>query len=257
MVETPDPFTHHPELRDKIEDPAEATFYRNFSVEAFFADKPELHWVFDLLYSVETREEIRRDALAAHTGGDLWVFGYGSLMWNPAIHFTEVRRATLSGHARRFILKDTLGGRGTREAPGLMAALDVGAHCEGLVFRIREDDIETETEVLWRRECIMPAYLPRFVTAEVEGAPVRALTFLANRAAEAIEPDLTFEEQVHLIATGAGFLGSSREYLASVVDHFAALDIHDEACVRLLTAVDKHPAPVREPSSLSDGVPGK
>jgi len=257
MAEPPDPFTHHPELRDKIEDPAEAAFYRTLNIKTLFADKPELQWVIDLLYSDETREQIRRDALAAHLGGDLWVFGYGSLMWNPAIHFTEVRRATLSGHARRFILKDTLGGRGTREAPGLMAALDVGGLCEGLVFRIREEDIETETEILWRRECIMPAYLPRFVTAEVEGAPVRALTFIADRAADALEPDLSFEEQVHLIATGTGFLGSSRDYLASIVDHFAALGIHDEACVRLLTAVDKHPAPVRETSSLQDGAPGK
>ena len=97
MAATPDPFAHHPELRDKIEDPAEATFYRNFSVETLFADKPELHWVLDLLHSDETREEIRRAALAQHPGGDLWVFGYGSLMWNPAFHFAEVRRATLPG----------------------------------------------------------------------------------------------------------------------------------------------------------------
>jgi len=239
MAATPDPFAHHPELRDKIEDPAEATFYRNFSVETLFADKPELHWVLDVLHSDETREAIRRSALADHPGGDLWVFGYGSLMWNPAFHFAEVRRATLPGHARRFILKDVYGGRGTRETPGLMAALDAGALCEGLAFRIAETDIEAETEILWRRECILPSYLPAFVTLELGGAPVRALTFVADHAAETIRPDLTFDDQVHLIATGTGFLGSSRDYLASIVEHFVALDIHDEDCVALLEAVDR------------------
>ena len=75
--------------------------------------------------SAEAREASRRVTLASHTG-DLWVFAYGSLMWDPAMDFTEVRRAWLPGHARRFILCDIYGARGTPEAPGLMAALDWG-----------------------------------------------------------------------------------------------------------------------------------
>lgn len=257
MANTPDPFAHHPELRDMIEDPGAATFYRRFNVRALFAEKPELRWVIDLLHSDEEREDIRRAALADHEGGDLWIFAFGSLMWNPAFHFAEVRRASLSGYARKFILRDIFGGRGTREAPGLMAALDVGPRCEGLVFRIRAEDIETETEILWRRECIGPGYLPTYLTADIDGGQVRALTFLADHTAEGIAPDLTFEEQVHLIATGAGFLGSSREYLAGIVDHFAALGIHDADCAALLEAVNRHPAPAGQATDPANAGAGR
>ncbi|HCQ66628.1 MAG TPA: hypothetical protein DIU07_16425, partial [Rhodobacteraceae bacterium] len=64
MAETPDPFAHHPDLRDKIEDPAVATFYRNFSVATLFADKPDHHWVLEVRHGDETREALRRAALA-------------------------------------------------------------------------------------------------------------------------------------------------------------------------------------------------
>lgn len=235
-----DPFRHHPELRDRIADPAEATFYRTFNAEAFFAGKPEFEAFLEALNSDEQRDAIRADTLARHEGGDLWVFGYGSLMWNPAFHFTEVRRATLDGYARRFAVVDRLGGRGTPEAPGLMAALDRGAGCEGLVFRIAEDMIAAETEILWRRECIVPGYIPTFVTAHANGTPIRALTFLADHDADDIEPDLSFDEQVHLIATGEGFLGSSRDYLVNIVGHFEAMGIRDDGCAALLGAVDRY-----------------
>ena len=95
-----------------------------------------------------TREGLRRAALREHEG-DLWVFAYGSLIWDPALIFTEVRRAYAPHHARRFILEDTYGGRGTVEAPGLMAALDAGAGCHGLCYRIAAEAVEHETEILF------------------------------------------------------------------------------------------------------------
>jgi hypothetical protein len=76
-----------------------------------------------------------RAALEGHEG-DLWVFGYGSLIWDPALEFAEVRRAFAPNHRRRFILEDIYGGRGTPNGPGLMAALDDGDGCNGLCFRI-------------------------------------------------------------------------------------------------------------------------
>jgi len=253
VAPTPDPFAHHPELRDRIEDPAAATFFRTLNVETLFADKPELHWALELLYGDATREEMRRAALADHAGGDLWIFAYGSLMWNPALHFTDVRRARVTGFARRFILEDIYGGRGTREQPGLMAALDTGEACDGLVFRIAAADIETETEILWRRECFGPGYLPTFVTADLGDGTVRALTFLADHGTDAIRADLSFEDQVAMIATGTGFLGSSRDYLANLVAHFAALGIDDADCTTLLDAVDRHPGG----AGVADGAPSE
>ena len=84
--------------------------------------------------------------------------------------------------------------------------------------------------------------LPRFVTAEAGGEPLKALTFLADHDTEAIWPDLTFDEQVHFIAQGEGFPGTSRDYLASIVSHFAALGIEDECRATLLSAVDRRRA---------------
>lgn len=232
-----DPFAHHPELRDKIVDASEAEFYRAFSVETVFGDRPDLKWVADQMYSDDVREAKRAEVLAEHEG-DLWVFAYGSLMWNPALYFAEVRRAHVPGYARQFTLMDIYGGRGTREVPGLQAALDAGGGCDGLAFRIEAARVEEETEVLFRREMIGPGYLAVFVEAQIGAERVPALTFVADHATDIIDADLGFDDQVRMIATGEGFLGTSYEYLANVVRNLRALGIRDTACEALLSAVE-------------------
>ena len=97
------------------------------------------------------------------------------------------------------ILKDLYGARGTFESPGLMAALDKGLGCEGLLFRIACDNIEEETEILWRREQVGPAYKSAFVEALVPNRRITALTFVADHDAEMIDANLTREEQIHYI----------------------------------------------------------
>lgn len=144
-------FSYHPELEEKIVSPL-SSFFRTFSVESIFEENPELHWVLELLHTDDDREQSREQTLAARRGNDLWVFAFGSLMWDPAFLFAEVRRALVPGYSRQFLLKDIYGGRGTKEAPGLMAALDKGGCCEGLAFRITANDVDAETEILWRRE---------------------------------------------------------------------------------------------------------
>lgn len=239
LDETTDPFAHHPELRGKIKYP-ETSYFRAFTVERAFADKPHLQWVLEFVYSDEERERSRAQTLADHRG-DLWVFAYGSLMWDPAFRFADVRRAAATGFARKFILKDIYGGRGTREDPGLMAALDPGECCDGLAFRIAAADVEAETEILWRREVIGPGYTPAFVEVSMDHGPAPALTFLADHACATICSDITREEQIRLFRRGAGFLGTSRDYLAQIVQQCAVLGIRDEACAALLTAVDAEP----------------
>jgi len=172
-----DPFRHHPLLRREIVDPLRSNM-RNFTT-AVLAEKmaalglSEIWW-----YSDEVREEMRTRTLRDHLDDDLWVFGYGSLMWDPAFRFAEVRRAFFADYSRCFILKDIHGGRGTVEAPGLMAALDKGPGCDGLVFRISRELVNAETEILWRREQVGPAYLATFVDAEVADGSINALTFV-------------------------------------------------------------------------------
>jgi cation transport protein ChaC len=238
VTDLPDPFAHQPELRGRIADP-ETSFFRTFSVETLFARHPHLEALRSWVHTDEEREAIRAETLRGH-GGDLWIFAYGSLMWDPALRFAEVRRAMADGHARRFILLDDKGARGTREAPGLMAALDTGDGCEGLAFRIRAADVEVETEILFRREAIGPGYTPGFIPIRIAEDEASALTFLANHDYPDIRGDIPRTEQIRCIATGSGFLGTSREYLAKVVGHFAHLGIADDHCTDLLRAVDAY-----------------
>lgn len=214
------------------------SFFRDFNARAIFQERPELHWVLELLNTDNEREASRRQVLDGRQNGDLWVFAYGSLMWDPALRFSEVRRAAAPGYERRFILKDIYGGRGTPEEPGLMAALDHGDGCEGLVFRIDSSDVDTETEILWRREMIGNAYQPVFIEALVDDQPVEALTFVADHGADSMCTELTREEQVRFISTGTGFMGTSHEYLKNIVNQFAALCIVDEDCAALLAEVE-------------------
>lgn len=236
---TPDPFAHHPELRDKIVDPLTSSF-RTFGVAKILKMHPKPETLAGFFRSDADREATRAAFLEARGTGDLWVFAYGSLMWDPGFQFTDVRRATAAGFARRFILVDDKGGRGTEEKPGLMAALDQGEVCNGLAFRIFAEHVETETEILWRREMVGHTYVPTAIATKIEGQIVQALTFTANHESPMIRPNLTRADQVRLIARGSGFLGTSKDYLANIVSQFALLGIADADCSALLKEVENY-----------------
>jgi len=228
-----DPFLHCPGLRDKISDPLKSSF-RTFSVAILEQRTKELGLETGWWYTDSEREATRAQALLGHMDNDLWVFGYGSLMWDPAFRFAEVRRAHVSDYERRFILKDVFGGRGNRDAPGLMAALDPGNGCEGLLFRIAAENVDEETEVIWRREKVGPAYKAEFVDADIKDKRVQALTFVADHDAKLIDASLTRAQQIEYLATGSGFLGTSLEYLQNIADQFALMGIEDEEVTALL-----------------------
>ena len=233
MAAAADPFLHHPELRDRIVDPLQSPS-RALTTAKFAAMARARGLPLDWWYSDSEREAERSRILAGCRDADLWVFGYGSLMWDPAFRFAEVRRAHVTGHARHFILKDTYGGRGTVDAPGLMVALDEGARCDGLAFRIAREHIEEETKVLWQRERIGPAYVPVFLEAVTAQGAIVALTFVADHGAALIDAGLTWLQQVEYCATGAGFMGTSLDYLRNIARQFAALGIEDDEVSQLL-----------------------
>ena len=187
-------------------------------------------------YDDETRETLRRKALANHKG-DLLIFAYGSLIWDPALEFSEIRHAFAPKHQRRFILVDTHGGRGTAEAPGLMAALDNGKGCEGFAFKISAEKVETETEILFRREMIAPGYHARFITVQIDGVDKKALTFVADHTTEMMLPNISRSEQIRYVATGVGILGSSLEYLQNTVKNLDEIGINDTDASELLEQV--------------------
>lgn len=235
MRQSVDPFACHPNLKDKILDPLQS-FWRNFDPHEFMESQPQGTMTLDNIYSLEEREANRLNVLSGRFDQDLYVFAYGSLMWDPGFVFSEVRRAYLKNYQRRFILKDTAGARGREEQPGLMAALDVGDYCEGMLFKIAPADIEKESDILWRREMVAPAYKPAFVDVEAQGQHFSALTFVADHSAEMICGDLTWQQQTEYVATGVGFLGSSLDYLTNIARQSESLGIVDKHVDELLAA---------------------
>lgn len=227
-----DPFRHHPGLRGRIADP-ETSFWRGFRPADFDAQVMAWGAPADWRFS-DNQIEAAREAFFAGNADDLWVFAYGSLMWDPGFRFSEVRRGRAAGYARRFCLRDDLGGRGTPELPGLMAALDRGAACEGLVFRLRAAELESETAILWRREMIAPSYLPEIIAVDTDLGPLEALTFVADHRAPMIRADIGRAEQVRLLATGCGILGTSLHYIETLVAQLDALGIEDAEVADLL-----------------------
>lgn len=168
----------------------------------------------------------RADTLSEHERGDLWVFAYGSLIWNPAFHFAERRRGRLLGYHRRFCLRTHVG-RGTRDNPGLMLGLEAGGSCTGVAYRIAADAVELETWVLWKREMIVGSYSPRWVVVEGAGANRRAITFVMNKAHYMYAGRLPRAEVVQTLATAEGALGRSCDYLYEIVAQLSSFGIHD------------------------------
>jgi len=231
MTSDNDPFRHLPELRDKIADPMTSD-YRNFDIAALDEKMREMGGPADWRLSDAFREASRRDTLQGRRDSDLWVFGYGSLIWEPAFRFSEVRTAVLRGYHRSFCLRTQLG-RGTPEMPGLMAGLDTGGTCTGLVFRIDRDLIDDETTLIWRREMLLHAYVPTFVPVETPQGGVEALAFVVDHTAESYEPGLSEDETALRLAGAVGFLGSNLAYVENLVEHLEALGIVDAPLVRL------------------------
>ena len=107
----------------------------------------------------------------------MWIFGYGSLMWNPALEFTESCTGTLVGWHRAFCLRLTAG-RGTAHQPGRMLALKEGGRTTGVAYRLPEETLEQELTLLWKREMITGCYLPTWCQLDLDdGRTVNAIVF--------------------------------------------------------------------------------
>lgn len=171
--------------------------------------------------------------LAGHPkGADVWLFGYGSLMWNPAIEFAECRAGEVYGWHRRFCLW-LHGGRGSPENPGLMLALDRGARCAGALFLIPAAAARDELLLAWRRELFTSSYQSRWVTAQTSDGPVRAVTFVVNREYLHYAGRLDDALVAARLASASGILGSCREYLEATLDSLRSLGLRDRGLERL------------------------
>lgn len=161
--------------------------------------------------------------------GDLWVFGYGSLLWNPGFPVTESRVATLRGWHRSFCMS-SIHHRGTPEAPGLVLALDQkpGAVCHGIAFRVAAGDAGPTIAYLRERELISSAYLETRQAVDLAqgGRIADVLTYVIDPAHEQY-CTLSLEEQARIIARAAGGRGPNDEYLMNTASHLHALGLPD------------------------------
>jgi glutathione-specific gamma-glutamylcyclotransferase len=222
-------FAHVPSLADKLVDPERSRFRMSLATfDELDRMAQDAGYPPDWRRPHEEREATRTRSLYGRWHADLWVFGYGSLMWDPAIRVQEIRMATVTGYHRRFCLLARIG-RGSPETPALIAALDHGGECHGLAFRIGRDDVEAETEILWMREMIANAYVPVFTPVDTPQGQVEALAFVINHECGRYAPDLGLDETARIIATGHGILGANREYLYNLVDQLEVLGITDDA----------------------------
>ncbi|MBP2314781.1 gamma-glutamylcyclotransferase [Azospirillum soli] len=176
-------------------------------------------------------------------GAELWVFAYGSLMWNPGFPFLESRSALINGYHRRFCVSSHRY-RGTPERPGLVLGLDRGGSCRGIVFRVAPDHVPATLDYLWEREMINRVYRPKLLPVRLRDGGVRdgdrtvtACTFVVDRRHGQYCGCLDEATMARRIAGCCGERGPNVEYLANTVAHLEELGIRDEQLFRLYAAV--------------------
>ncbi|MEO6298439.1 MAG: gamma-glutamylcyclotransferase [Paracoccaceae bacterium] len=186
--------------------------------------------------------------------GEVWIFAYGSLIWNPEFAFVEERLGTVQGWHRSFCLGWVRIYRGTPERPGIMLAMDRGGSCRGVAFRLPIDAVESSLITLLRREMPIkrdPPEIPaRWLTVRTDQGDIRAIAFPISRSHPAYLPDLTEGQVVEALATAAGERGSMAEYLHSTVSHLEQRGIHDRYLWRMQELVADRIAQISDAALL-------
>ena len=174
----------------------------------------------------------------------LWVFGYGSLMWNPEFPYLRREVARLDGYRRGFTMA-SIHHRGTVAEPGLVLALDEtpGAACQGLAFEVPETAADETLAALRERELVSSAYVERWEPVNLRGGEtVTALAYVIERTHPQYRGDQDLETQAQIIARARGGRGPNTEYLFNTAQHLSALDIADSdldwLCGRVSQLID-------------------
>ena len=160
---------------------------------------------------------------------DLWVFGYGSLMWRPGFPYLERIPARLIGLHRALCVYSFVH-RGTPEKPGLVLGLDRGGACRGIAYRVAAEDRGPTVAYLREREQVTSVYLEtsrRITLATTPPRDVTALLFVVDRGHPQYAGRLTLEDQVHLVRQGHGRSGANLEYVLSTIVEIEAQGCRD------------------------------
>ena len=167
----------------------------------------------------------------------VWVFGYGSLMWNPDFKFAEKITGVVSGFHRRLCLKSTVY-RGTPDYHGLVFGLDQGDSCQGMAFRITPEHLETELQIVWEREMFAETYIPTWVSVQTKQQNVSAITFVINPEHEHYVPDLALEDVAQRVVRAEGKCGTCHDYVQNTVKCLHQLGLRDPVLEQLLTLIE-------------------
>ncbi len=180
----------------------------------------------------------KRPATEAPPPEETWIFGYGSLMWDPGFACLEREPALLTGYHRAFCIY-SWSYRGTRERPGLVLGLEPGGSCRGIAYRIAP---ETRAEVfayLDKREMTAQTYRQKLLPITLRRGRVLASAYVVDRAHTQYTGRLPLERLAELILQGRGERGACADYLANTVRHLDELGIKEGKLHMLLKLVER------------------
>jgi len=187
----------------------------------------------DLSHAEHHRVQARHYSKLQLPRGDLWIFGYGSLMWNPDIPYVKWAPALIYGYHRALCIYSNRW-RGTPENPGLVLGLERGGACRGIAFLVKAAEVTLALEELWAREMRRAVYRPRVVRAWLPNRETLVLTFIADPQHAGYAGKLSVKQTARMIATCRGDRGPNLEYLARTVAHLAELGVRDHHLLHVL-----------------------
>jgi cation transport protein ChaC len=171
--------------------------------------------------------------------GDLWVFGYASLIWRPEFDADELRPAFVHGYHRALRMRSRIN-RGTPECPGLVFALLSGGSCRGLVYRIAAQRAGDELERLWAREMPTGVYDPRWLACRTPHGTVSALAFTLSRRSPNYTGRLHDDDLVAILREACGRYGTTLDYLVRTAHALRHHGIVDREIERLVALARRH-----------------
>ncbi len=170
--------------------------------------------------------------------GDIWIFGYGSLMWRPDFPYNDFQPALLRGYHRALCIYSVIH-RGTRERPGLVLGLDRGGSCRGRALKVAEKNAKEVIAYLNEREMVNRVYRPKWLPVTLPKGKVTAYAFVVDRSHEQYTGRLADAEALKLIFQGAGKGGACLDYLQNTIRHLDELGIPDGPLHRLVKLAEE------------------
>jgi cation transport protein ChaC len=184
-------------------------------------------------------ERIRNEWHARDAEGDLWLFGYASLIWKREFEIVEQRPARTCGWHRALRMRSRVN-RGTPERPGLVFALLPGGSCRGMVYRVAREQANAELLRLWDREMPNGVYDPRWLRCATPDGDVTALSFTLSRSSPSHTGMIDDEQMLAILRVAQGRFGTTLAYLLQTAAALREHQVHDREIERLVALARRH-----------------